>query len=99
MLAGFVTSVEPQRREEVTSRILEIEEYFDIKVEILTFKNWIKKQFYRAVEDSTVTQQELAKAWITAYIESLAQQRQDIAPIDEPCYQWLSTLNSILQTS
>lgn len=99
LLAGFVTSVKPQRREEVTSRIQEIEEYFDITVEILTFKDWIRKQFNRGVENNIVTEQELAKAWITAYTESLAQHRQEIAPIDEPCYQWLSTLNLILQTS
>jgi hypothetical protein len=37
-----------------------------------------------------------AIAWITAYTESLAQQRRDIAPIDEPCYQWLLALNDIL---
>ncbi|WP_414619559.1 hypothetical protein [Calothrix sp. CCY 0018] len=99
LLAGFVTSVEPQRREEVTSRIQEIEEYFDITVEILTFRDWIKKQFNRGVQNNIVTEQQLAEAWITAYTESLAQQRQDIAPIDEPCYHWLNTLNSILQTS
>ncbi len=99
LLAGFVTSVELERREEVTSRIQEIEEYFGITVEILSFKDWIEKQFNRGVQDNIVTEQELAKAWITAYTESLAQQRQDIAPIDEPCYQWLSTLNSILQNS
>ncbi|MEM7713999.1 MAG: hypothetical protein AAF349_10570 [Cyanobacteria bacterium P01_A01_bin.68] len=68
LLAGFVTSKEPERRGEVTSRIEEIEEYFDIKVEILTFRDWIKKQFHRAIENNTVTEQELAKAWIRAYI-------------------------------
>ena len=98
LLAGFVTSVELERREEVTSRIQEIEEYFGITVEILSFKDWITKQFNLLIEDNIVTEQELAKTWITAYTESLAQQRQDIAPIDEPCYQWLSTLNSILET-
>ena len=97
LLAGFVTSVEPERRNEITSRIQEIEEYFDITIEVLTFRDWIEKQFNRGVQDNIVTEQELAKAWITAYTESLAQQRQDIAPIDEPCYQWLNTLNSILQ--
>lgn len=99
LLAGFVTSVELERREEVTFRIQEIEEYFGITVEILTFKDWIAKQFNQVIEDNIVTEQELAIAWITAYTESLAQQRQEIAPIDEPCYQWLNTLNSILQTS
>ncbi len=99
LLAGFVTSVELERREEIVSRIQEIEEYFDITVEILTFRDWVTKQFNKVIEDNIVTEQELAKAWITAYTESLAQHRQEIAPIDEPCYQWLNTLNSILQTS
>lgn len=97
--AGFVTSVEPQRRKEIKSRIQEIEEYFGITLEVLTFRDWIKKQFNRAIQENILTEQQLAKAWITAYTESLAQQRQDIAPIDEPCYQWVNTLNSIFQTS
>ncbi len=44
----------------------------------------------------TASEPEIAVAWITAYAESLAQRRREIAPIDEPCYQWLSTMNEIL---
>lgn len=98
-VAGFVTSVEPERRAKILSRCQEIEDEFGISLEILTFKDWIKKQFSRAIQERTVTEQELANAWITAYTESLGQKRRDIAPIDEPCYQWLSTLNVILQKS
>lgn len=98
-LAGFVTSVEPERREEIVSRCQEIEDEFGISLEILTFRDWIKKQFSRAMEGGMVTDQELASAWITAYTESLAQRRRDIAPIDEPCYQWLTSLKVILQNS
>ena len=96
-LAGLVTSVEPQRREEIVSRCQEIEDEFGISIEILTFKEWIKKQFLRAIEEGMVTEQELAITWITAYTESLAQKRRDIAPIDEPCHQWLTTLKEILE--
>ncbi len=46
-----------------------------------------------------LTEQELASAWITAYAESLAQKRREIAPIDEPCHQWLTTLKAILENS
>ena len=95
-LAGFVTSVEPERREEIISRCQEIEDEFGIYLEILTFRDWIKKQFSRATAEGVVEEQELARAWITAYTESLAQIRPDIAPIDEPCYQWLKTLKEIL---
>ncbi len=93
--AGFVTSVEPERIDELKSRCEEIEQIFGISLEILTFEQWVKEQFTRALEE-VVTENQLASAWITAYTESLAQQRRDIAPIDEPCYQWLLTLNDTL---
>lgn len=99
VLAGFVTSVEPERREELVLRCQEIEDVFGISLEILTFTEWIKKQFSRTLEEGLVTEQELAQAWITAYTESLAQRRRDIAPIDEPCHQWLVTLKRILENS
>ncbi len=51
------------------------------------------------MEDGTVREDELASAWLTAYTESLAQRRRNIAPIDEPCYQWLVTLKVILENS
>lgn len=98
-LAGFVTSVKPEQREETVSRCQEIEDEFGIILEILKFGDWIKKQFSRAMEGDTVTEQELASAWITAYTESLAQKRRNIAPIDEPCYHWLASLKVILQNS
>lgn len=98
-LAGFVTSVEPERRDELVSRCQEIEDDFDIVLEILTFREWIKKQFSRAMGGGTVTEQELAIAWIAAYTQSLAQRRRNIAPIDEPCHQWLTTWKRILENS
>lgn len=94
--AGFVTSLEPERLDELEPRCEEIEEMYGISLEVLTFKEWVQEQFERALTEEVTSEQELAVAWITAYIESLAQQRRDIAPIDEPCYQWLSTVNDIL---
>jgi hypothetical protein len=95
-LAGFVTSVEPERRPEIISRCQEIEDEFGISLEILTFKDWVKHQFSRAIATGMVDEAELAKAWMTAHTESLSQRRSYIAPIDEPCYQWLRTLKTIL---
>ena len=97
VLAGFVTSVEPERREELVARCQEIEDVFGISLEILTFREWINKQFIRTIEEGIVTEKELARAWLTAYTESLAQRRRDMAPIDEPCHQWLTTLKGILE--
>jgi hypothetical protein len=94
--AGFVTSHEAERLDELEPRCEEIEDIYGISLEILTFDEWVAAQFERALADETVTEQELTTGWITAYTESLAQQRREIAPIDEPCHQWLLTLNKIL---
>lgn len=94
--AGFVTSLEPERLDELEPRCEEIEEMYGISLKILTFEEWVEEQFERASTEEATSEQELAVAWITAYVESLAQLRRDIAPIDEPCYQWLLTVHDIL---
>lgn len=96
--AGFVTSIEPERIDELKPRCEEIEEIYGISLKILTFTEWVGEQFERASTETeeTASEYKLAVAWIMAYAESLAQLRRDIAPIDEPCYQWLLTLCAIL---
>jgi hypothetical protein len=94
--AGFVTSLEPERLNELEPRCEEIEKLYGISLEILTFTEWVEEQFERTSTEEAASEEELAVAWITAYAESLAQLRRDIAPIDEPCYQWLLTLRGIL---
>jgi hypothetical protein len=94
--AGFVTSIEAERIDELMPRCNEIEEIFGISLEIVTFKEWVELQFARTSAEEATTEQELASAWLIAYTESLAQQRREIAPIDEPCYQWLLRLNETL---
>jgi hypothetical protein len=94
--AGFVTSLEAERIDELVPRCHEIEEIFGISLEIITFEEWVELQFSRTLTEEVATEQELASAWLIAYTESLAQQRREIAPIDEPCYQWLLKLNETL---
>lgn len=81
---------------ELEIRRKEIEDLFGISLEILTFEQWVKEQFDRALAENIVTEQMLSSAWITAYTESLTQRRRDITPIDEQCYQWLFTLKILL---
>ncbi|GAB4464738.1 MAG: hypothetical protein OHK0037_19040 [Elainellaceae cyanobacterium] len=93
---GFVTNLEPERLDELEPRCKEIEEIYEVSIEILTFEEWVEEQFKRVSTEEAASEQELALDWITAYAESLAQLRRDIAPIDEPCYKWLQTLHEIL---
>ncbi len=90
-----MTSIETKRLDELKPRCQEIEDIYGISLEILNFDQWVERQFERALVDASISEQELATGWITAYTESLAQQRRNIASIDEPCYQWLLTLNKI----
>lgn len=95
-LIGFVTSERPERLEELEARRADIEETHDVSLKILTLQQWVDEQINRTAE-AGVEETDLARLWITAYVESLAQRRPEIAPIDEPCYQWLQTLNAILK--
>lgn len=87
---GFVTTQIPERMTELESRIAELEEQHDLKIEILTYETWIEQ---RLNGDEATS---LATRWLKAYVESLAQLRTQIAPIDEPCGHWLETLQKVL---
>jgi len=89
---GFVTSDEPEYLDKMAKRISEIEDLHKVRVSILSFDQWVDQQFVRAAVDA----EELAARWMVAYVESLAQRRQDIAPIDEPCFAWLFELHGLL---
>lgn len=94
--AGFVTSVEPERLEELNSRCEELEQIYGVSIQVLRLEQWIEEQFNGVLMVATALEEELASAWLKAYVESLAQQRREMAPIDEPCYQWLLKLDEIL---
>ncbi len=95
--AGFVTSEDPVYSSDVTQAIIDIEDLFDIKIYILTLDEWIDKYLNIAIEFPGVRESEIARNWIIAYAESIAQKRVEKAPIDEPCYEWLYTFRGILQ--
>lgn len=85
-LAGFVTSVEPDLREDIIRRKGEIEAFYDIEIQICYFGAWIEQQLARVDEDSD----KLARDWLVAFTESICQRRREIAPIDEPSDLWVA---------
>jgi hypothetical protein len=87
---GFVVSGTPLIDDEIKSRIAEILELTGNQIDILTFAQWLNE--YRGDVDSS----QLGKAWLKAYVESLGQKRREVAPIDEPCNAWLTSLKDIL---
>lgn len=97
-VAGFITSDVPERMHELKLRIEEIQELHGITISIKTFKEWVYERFEMAKEDG-ISSLRFAKLWLKAYTESIAQKRREIAPIDEPCYAWLETLNDLFKSN
>jgi hypothetical protein len=82
---GYVLFPVKKGYSEVDRKVEEIEEQFGLKVEILSFDDWINEQLARS-QETGVSEETLAKAWLYAYVESLGQKRRDKAPIDEPTF-------------
>lgn len=92
---GFVTSETPFMDASILSRINEISTAHNVDLRILSLNEWISERVDEASEIGIVNS-ELSSSWITSYTESLAQRRRDIAPIDEPCHEWLKALSNLL---
>lgn len=92
LIAGFVTSEKPERLSELAIRMEELEALYDISLRIIPFADWVQAQFDRVTGEGLAISADVAKHWLRAYAESLAQRRRSIAPIDEPCQRWVETL-------
>jgi len=97
-IAGFVTDGKPDRLDEMSGRVSEIEELHNIKVIIQSYREWVNDQYSRASKEVGASEDEISKRWLKAYVESIAQKRREIAPIDEPCHSWLSSLKEHLKS-
>ena len=92
---GYVLFPERKEYRDVERKIADIADEFGIEVQTYSFKEWVQKQLLRA-SNANIAEDVLATAWIRAYTESLALMREDRAPIDEPTYDWLQSLQSVL---
>jgi hypothetical protein len=95
-VVGFVTIPEVERTDDFTRRVTEIESSYGVELKILTFREWIGEFFNRVDAVGLATEAEAARGWLAAYAESIGQMRRDIAPIDEPCEDWVTELTAIL---
>jgi hypothetical protein len=91
-LVGFITDETPNLGKEIEKRVKELEDVFNLSINILSFDDWVSFQ----LEKYAVDKEDLAKRWITCFTESLCQKRRSIAPIDEPTFDWVQSLNLLL---
>jgi hypothetical protein len=94
---GFVTNVHIERTVEISKRMSEIEQLYSIRLEILSYHDWIDSIFKRTLETGLITEKELSQKWLIVYCEYLSQKRRNNAPIDEPCIDWVTSLTKIIK--
>lgn len=98
-IVGFVTTDTPVRNDEISTKIRDVKDLYGLDIEIMSFKDWIDWNFGRVQESELATKEELSSMWLLAYAESLAQKRRDIAPIDEPCFDWVTLLTEEIKNT
>ena len=88
-VAGFIVDSEVDRRRDVINRAEEISLETGVEIELFSFDEWVAYQTKRIAKSEL---DKVADRWLLAVVESFAQRRLDIAPLDEPCEAWVSDL-------
>jgi hypothetical protein len=92
-IAGFITSDEPVLNKEILERKSELEDIFGITIKIESINTW----FNNVVSEYNITNETLfLQHWIKMFFEYLCLKQYDIAPIDEPTYNWIEECVSVL---
>ena len=92
-IAGFVCNTSIDRSQDICNRKRELELETKTEIHLFSFDEWIA---FEADKLPPAQKNELGYRWLVALVESFAQKRPDIAPIDEPCNAWINDLISIM---
>ncbi len=91
---GFITDGDPDMKDEIVNRKTEIEFSRGVKLEVLSFSQWIEKMLSRySIEEST-----FGYYWVKTFSECICLKRIIKAPIDEPTYAWVKNFHSYLKS-
>jgi len=92
-VAGFIVDSNLMLKKEVVDRQSEYSVETGVSIQLMEFIDWVKFE----TDDLSLEQKKsLASEWIKAVVETFARKRPNIAPIDEPCEEWLNDLKTIL---
>ncbi len=96
-VVGFVTNIEIQRTNELDKRLEDAMAIHGVKFLIVTFDDWSNMILRRCLSSKMIDEETLAQSWLMAYAHTLALKKREIAPIDEPCMEWVKLLISVLR--
>ncbi len=94
---GFVTNVPIDRTDEIQKRIDEVDQLYSITLKVLPYLDWVNLIYDRVLASEMISEAEFSQNWFTMYCHYLAQKRRDVAPIDEPCLEWVKSLQQIIR--
>ena len=92
-IAGFIVNDTLDLKSEIKEKIDEVSTITETDVKLFTFRDWVS---YKLINVPDSEKDMFAKDWLVAVVESFARKRLDIAPIDEPCEDWLSDLAKLI---
>lgn len=92
-IAGFVVDSAVDMRRDIIDRKNELQSETGTEILLLSFDEWVN---YELDNLNQGQKDEIAYNWLVALVESFAQRRLDLAPIDEPCDAWINDLIEIL---
>ena len=92
-IAGFVCDSRVDLRRDIVKRKDELEAETGTEIHLFAFDEWVE---FEVSELTPLQRNELGHKWLVAIVESFAQKRLDIAPIDEPCDAWINDLIAIM---
>ncbi|MCH5190324.1 MAG: hypothetical protein J1F37_07160, partial [Oscillospiraceae bacterium] len=92
-VAGFVVDSPVDLRRDIEKRKNELQVETGAEIYLLSFDEWVSYEVANLNQDQ---KNALGYSWIVALVESFAQRRLDLAPIDEPCDAWINDLISIM---
>lgn len=91
-LVGFITNTSTTRTSELEDRMQELFDLHGVEFKIVDYDQWVSDFYKRCLDTGLISEADLSKNWCIAYVESLAQKRRNVAPIDEPCQHWIQSL-------
>jgi hypothetical protein len=92
-IAGFITNDEPVHNKEILDRKKEIEDIFEVQIKIDSLISW----FNDTLSVYNIPNELLfLKQWIKIFFEYLCLRQYQIAPIDEPTYDWIVECLTVL---
>lgn len=93
-VAGFVVDSSVDMRRDIVNRKNELQIETGTEIYLLSFDEWVDYEVANLSQDQ---KNALGYNWIVALVESFAQRRLELAPIDEPCDAWINDLIRILE--